>query len=197
MYHHIEQTVFYLTSSSLGVAVRLLLCHSVVISILKYYGQECQKLLTGQCICLLVYYPSPVHELSYLWVPELQVELNVLLWIHIARYNINYKFVVANFMIYESLLLQWPRDWHNFDISKMNAGKCHWYHKIRDNKSAWIIKYIQMSALYCSWLNGLIPTISYQVVPVWRQQCLKSSTYHSTPRTTRLHCHQDRQACSM
>ena len=43
--------------------MQLLLSHSVVISILKYYGQECQKLLTGQCICLLVYYPSPVHEL--------------------------------------------------------------------------------------------------------------------------------------
>ena len=71
--------------------------------------------------------------------------------------------VVANFMIYESLLLQWPRDWHNFDISKMNAGKCHWHHKIRDNKSAWIIKYIQMSALYCSWLNAMV--LSRRSVP--------------------------------
>ena len=59
--------------------MRLLLCHSVVMSIFKYDGQECQQLLTDQCICLFVYYPHPVHELSYLRVQEPQVELNVFL----------------------------------------------------------------------------------------------------------------------
>ena len=60
--------------------MRFLLCHSVVILILKYYGQGYQMLLTGQYnICLSVYHQSPVHELSYRWVPGLQVELNVVL----------------------------------------------------------------------------------------------------------------------
>ena len=58
--------------------MRFLLCHSVVILILKYYGQGYQMLLLCQYnICLSVYYP--VHELSYMCVPGLQVELNVVL----------------------------------------------------------------------------------------------------------------------
>ena len=57
------------------MAAWLALCRRVVIMILQYYGKWCQTLLTSQCICLLVLYQSAGHELSYLRVPELQVEL--------------------------------------------------------------------------------------------------------------------------